>query len=59
MVDAGLLAPALQAPDWRLGGDDLARARRILRLQADFDASLASVAVMLDLLDEVERLRQP
>jgi hypothetical protein len=31
--------------------------RRIQRLQRDFEANLQSVAVMLDLLDEVDRLR--
>jgi len=30
--------------------------RRILRLQHDFDANLQSVGVMLDLIDEVDRL---
>jgi chaperone modulatory protein CbpM len=44
-------------PAWRFGGAELSRVRRIRRLQRDFDANLASVAVMLDLLDEIERLR--
>lgn len=55
LVDEGLLEPA--PPHGRFGGEELARARRIRRLQRDFDASLASVALMLDLLDEIERLR--
>jgi chaperone modulatory protein CbpM len=54
LVDEGLLN--LPAP-WRFGGDELARVRRICRLQRTFDANLQSIAVMLDLLDEVERLR--
>jgi|OpeIllAssembly_1097287.scaffolds.fasta_scaffold86134_2 chaperone modulatory protein CbpM len=57
LVDEGLLAPALTEPAWRFGSDELARVRRIRRLQADFDASLMAVAVMLDLLDENQRLR--
>ncbi len=57
LVDEELLQPATPAPDWRFGGEQLARARRILRLQRDFEASLPSVAVMLELLDEIERLR--
>ncbi|MFN7571987.1 MAG: chaperone modulator CbpM [Betaproteobacteria bacterium] len=57
LVDEGLLTPPVAAPAWRFGGDELARVRRIRRLQRDFEANLASVAVMLDLLDEVERLR--
>ncbi len=54
LVEEGLVQPALP---WRFGGDELARVRRIRRLQRDFEANLQSVAVMLDLLDEIERLR--
>jgi chaperone modulatory protein CbpM len=57
LVDEGLVQPALTEPVWRFGGDELARVRRIKRLQRDFDASLTCVAVMLDLLDEIDRLR--
>lgn len=57
LVDEGLVQPTLTEPAWRFGGDELARVRRINRLQRDFEASLSSVAVMLDLLDEIERLR--
>lgn len=38
--------------------DELARARTAFRLQRDFDASLQAVAVMLDLLEEVQDLRK-
>jgi chaperone modulatory protein CbpM len=58
LVDEGLLQPALDEPQWRFGGDELARVRRIRRLQRDFEANLQSVAVMLDLLDEIERLQR-
>lgn len=57
LMAEGLLAPASSAPTRRFGSDELARVRRILRLQADFDASLPAVALMLDLIDEVDRLR--
>jgi chaperone modulatory protein CbpM len=57
LVDEGLVQPATQQPAWRFGGEELARVRRIRRLQRDFEANLQSVAVMLDLLDEIERLR--
>lgn len=39
-------------------GDELTRARRAYRLQRDFEASLAAVAMMLDLIDEVQQLRK-
>lgn len=38
--------------------DDVARAQRAYRLQRDFDASLSAVAMMLDLIDEVQKLRR-
>ena len=53
-IAEGLLTPA--RPE-QFGSEELARVRRIRRLQRDFEANLQSVAVMLDLLDEVQRLR--
>jgi len=58
LVDEELVRPAMVAPDWRFGGAELARVRRIRRLQRDFDANLQSTAVMLDLLDEIDHLRR-
>lgn len=55
LVREGVLAPREQAPVF--SGDEVVRVRRAVRLQRDFEASLPSVAVMLDLLDEIERLR--
>lgn len=57
LLGEGLLEPALAAPLACFGGDALARVRRIVRLQRDFEASLASVGLMLDLLDEIDRLQ--
>ena len=57
LVDEGLVRPVAPDADWRFGGEELSRVRRIRRLQRDFEANLQSVAVMLDLLDEVDRLR--
>ena len=56
LLGEGLLEPGLAAPEARFGGDALARVRRIVRLQRDFEASLPSVGLMLDLLDEIDRL---
>ena len=56
LIDEGLVQPARTETGWRFGSDELARVRRIRRLQRDFEANLQSVAVMLDLLDEVDRL---
>ncbi len=56
LIDEGLIEPPPQAPQLHFGSVELARVRRIRRLQHDFEANLQSVAVMLDLIDEVERL---
>jgi chaperone modulatory protein CbpM len=56
LVDEGLVQPVAAQPAWRFSGEALARVRRIRRLQRDFEANLQSVAVMLDLIDEIERL---
>ena len=57
LVDEGLLQPVTLHPAWRFGGEELARVRRICRLQRDFEADLQSVAVMMELIDEIGRLR--
>ena len=57
LVEEGLIAPAHTDPAWRFGSHELTRLRRIRRLQRDFEANLQSVAVMLDLMDEVDRLK--
>jgi chaperone modulatory protein CbpM len=57
LVDEGLVHPESFDEGMRFSGEALARARRVLRLQRDFGANLESVAVMIDLLDEIERLR--
>jgi chaperone modulatory protein CbpM len=57
LIEEGLVRPIVEEPAWRFGGEELARVRRIRRLQRDFEANLQSVAVMLDLIDEIERLR--
>jgi chaperone modulatory protein CbpM len=57
LVDEELIRPGVGGPAWHFSGAEMARVRRIRRLQRDFEANLQSVAVMLDLLDEVEYLR--
>jgi chaperone modulatory protein CbpM len=55
LVQEGVLAP--QAPSAAFSGEDVVRVRKVMRLQQDFDATLPSAALILDLLDEIERLR--
>ena len=58
LVEVGVVSP--DGPDetaWRVGALDLLRARRLSRLERDFGASAEAAAVILDPLDEIERLR--
>jgi len=57
LVEEGLVQPVALQPAWAFSGEAMARVRRIRRLQRDFEANLQSVAVMLELIDEIDRLR--
>ncbi|ARU04801.1 hypothetical protein CCO03_09025 [Comamonas serinivorans] len=49
----------IEAPmqQWRLGSADLRRARAVQRLQRELEANLDAVALILDLEDEIRRLK--
>jgi chaperone modulatory protein CbpM len=58
LVEVGVLSPVgRDEATWRFGALDLLRARRLARLVRDFEASTEAAALILDLLDEIERLR--
>jgi chaperone modulatory protein CbpM len=58
LVEVGVLSPVGRDESaWRFGAPDLLRARRLARLAHDFEASTEAAALILDLLDEIERLR--
>lgn len=57
LIDEGLIAARRHDDGLRFGSLEIVRVRRIRRLQRDFEASLPATALMLDLLDEIERLR--
>lgn len=59
-VEEGILTPKFvssEQSEYRFLGSSVKRAARAVRLQRDLELNLAGVAVALDLLDEVERLR--
>lgn len=59
MVTEGVLRPQGRQPeDWRFDGLQVRRARRAVRLQRDLELNLAGTALALDLLDELESLRE-
>lgn len=59
LVDEGVVAPLGREPHcWRFTGLHVRRATVALRLQRDLGLNLAGAALALELLDEVEVLRQ-
>jgi len=58
LVDEGIIEPCgPERSDWRFPGNSLARAHMARRLQHDLDINLAGVALVLDLLQEIDTLR--
>ena len=58
LVDEGVLEPSgSELRQWRFSGAQLRRATAALRLQHDLGVNAAGVALALDLLDEIDRLR--
>ena len=57
-VEAGLLGSvSLKSVEWRFVSADLVRARRLTALERDFDANQELAALVVDLIEEVGRLR--
>jgi len=57
-VAAGILATAGSAPaEWRFSSRELCRARQLLALERDFEALPELAALVIDLQEEIARLR--
>ena len=57
-VQAGVLGDAsVQVTSWRFRSSDLTRARRLREIERDFDANEELAALVIDLADEIRRLR--
>lgn len=58
LVDEGVIEPAGRDPRrWRFHGVSVRRVRCVQRLEQDLGVNVAGAAVVLDLLEELERLR--
>jgi chaperone modulatory protein CbpM len=58
LVVYGIIHPEQSAKgQWVFNENDLQRVKTALRLQRDLEINLAGVAVVLDLLDELDELR--
>ena len=61
LVDEGIVEPTelqREQQQWSFTGKNLLRARKARRLQHDLDINLAGAALVLDMLEEIEQLRE-
>ncbi|MBU2568722.1 MAG: chaperone modulator CbpM [Gammaproteobacteria bacterium] len=59
LVEEGVLEPEGSGiGDWRFGADALKRLQAVQRLQRDLRINLPGAALVLELLEEIEMLRQ-
>lgn len=59
LVDEGVLEPTGPEPgSWRFSGVSLKKAYAASRLQQDLEINLAGVALALELIEEIEALRE-
>jgi chaperone modulatory protein CbpM len=59
LVDEGVLEPiGHKQAHWRFSGLNLLRARTAMRMQQDLQINLAGVALALDLMEEIETMRE-
>lgn len=57
-IDEGALAPdEVVAGEWRFAASTLRRARTAARLAHDFEIDAPAIALVLGLMDEIERLK--
>jgi chaperone modulatory protein CbpM len=57
-VEAGLLScTVIESKTWHFASADLARARKLAAIERGFDANEEVAALVVDLMEEVERLR--
>lgn len=59
MVEEGVVEPSGERPEqWRFTGNSVRRVQRAVRLSRDLRVNLPGVALALDLMDELEKLRR-
>ncbi len=58
LVEEGILEPGGDDKRYKFHGECVVRTRKAIRLQRDMGLNLAGVAMVLDLIDEVQELRE-
>ena len=58
LVEEGVITPRGNRPaSWRFNGINIRRVQVVVRLERDLQINLSGAALVLDLLEELERLR--
>jgi chaperone modulatory protein CbpM len=57
-VEEGVLTVIQVRSEWHFTGDALRRARLAVRLQRDLELNMAGVALAVELIEEIQRLRR-
>jgi chaperone modulatory protein CbpM len=58
LVDEGMLNPLGENQEnWRFSGTSISRVHTAMRLEHDLGINIAGVALVIELIDEVEKLR--
>jgi len=57
-VEEGVLSVIQVRSEWHFSGDALRRARLAVRLERDLELNMAGVALAVELIEEIERLRR-
>jgi chaperone modulatory protein CbpM len=57
LIDEGVIEPVRSGDKWRFSGSHIGRVQVIRNLQRDLNVNLAGAALALELLDEINRLR--
>ena len=57
-VEEGVLHVVDVSTEWRFSGDALRRARLAVRLERDLELNLAGVALAVELIEEISKLRR-
>lgn len=57
LVEEGIIEAEIQQSYWHFQATQLRRAHKAIRLHRDLDIDLVGVALVLDLLEEIEELR--
>ncbi len=58
LVDEGIITPVSETPKPVFAGQCVPRVRAVVHLRRDLGVNLAGAALALELLDEIEQLRQ-